>query len=126
MEIRSMLRNLVVGADTKITLDNGKSTIAINFDNAATTPPFRTVMKKIMDFAPWYSSVHRGAGYKSMISSDIYEEGREVIKKFVHADETRDIVIYTKNTTESINLLSYKLFEQDPNQIILTTGMEQG
>lgn len=123
-EIRSLLRNLVVGAEIKVPLINGESTTAINFDNAATTPPFRAVMRKIMNYAPWYSSIHRGAGYKSILSSNIYEDGREVIKNFVNADKTRDIVIYTKNTTESINMLSYILFQEDQKQIILATDME--
>lgn len=124
MEIHSPFRNLVVGVDSKLPLANGKYVTGINFDNAATTPPLHSVMKELGDFAPWYSSIHRGAGYKSILSSDIYEEGRDVIKKFVNADHIRDVVIYTKNTTEAINLLSYILEQKDDKQIILSTDME--
>ncbi|AIF50434.1 aminotransferase class V-fold PLP-dependent enzyme [Pelosinus sp. UFO1] len=124
MEIHSPFRNLVVGVDRKLPLANGKYVTGINFDNAATTPPLHSVMDELGDFAPWYSSIHRGAGYKSILSSDVYEEGRDVIKKFVNADHTRDVVIYTKNTTEAINLLSYILEQKDDKQVILSTDME--
>lgn len=124
MEIHSPFRNLVVGVDSKLPLANGKYVTGINFDNAATTPPLHSVMEELSDFAPWYSSIHRGAGYKSILSSDVYEEGRDVIKKFVNADHSRDVVIYTKNTTEAINLLSHILEQKDDKQVILSTDME--
>ncbi|MBC8016627.1 MAG: aminotransferase class V-fold PLP-dependent enzyme, partial [Sporomusaceae bacterium] len=92
--------------------------------NAATTPPFFSVMREITDFAPWYSSIHRGTGHKSIVSSDLYEQGREVIKRFVNADQSRDVVIYTQNATESINMLSYKLAHSDKKQVVISTDME--
>lgn len=124
LELSTVLRRLVIGAGTKIPLGNGEYVTEINFDNAATTPPLRSVMREIIDFAPWYSSIHRGTGYKSILSSNLFEEGREVIKKFVHADHTKDIVIYTKNTTESINMLANRLSQQDKRQIVISTDME--
>ena len=63
-------------------------------------------------------------GYKSVFSSDIYENGREIIKKFVNADRAKDIVIYTKNTTEAINLLAFTLAQAGGDQVILSTEME--
>ena len=62
MILQSHLRDLVVGVAAKVPLINGESVTAINFDNAATTPPFNSVMQEIAEFAPWYSSIHRGAG----------------------------------------------------------------
>ncbi|MEN6566966.1 MAG: aminotransferase class V-fold PLP-dependent enzyme [Veillonellales bacterium] len=124
LELGFHLRNTVVGANTQIPLANGEYVTAINFDNAATTPPFCAVMREINRFAPWYSSIHRGKGYKSVLSSELYEEGRKVIAGFVKADLSRDVIIYTKNTTESINMLSYILFDADEKQIILATDME--
>jgi selenocysteine lyase/cysteine desulfurase len=106
------LRNLIIGVDQKIPLSDGKYVTAINFDNAATTPVLYSVLKEINHFAPWYSSVHRGGGYKSKVSSDIYEQGRAVVQSFVNSDKERDIVIFTKNTTESINVLSYVLSQE--------------
>lgn len=118
-------RNMVVGADTIIPLDNGRYVTAINLDNAATTPPFKAVAKEVDNFLPWYSSIHRGKGYKSALSTDIYESGRDLIKSFVNADKDKDIVIYTKNTTDAINLLAYILSQQkDGRDTILSTWME--
>jgi len=122
-ELSNAYRKLIVGVDTKVPLLNGNYVTAINFDNAATTPPFHAVMKKIIEFAPWYSSVHRGTGYKSILSSEVYEQGRNIIKRFVNADKTKDVVIYTKNTTEAINLLAYILARND-DSVVLSTDME--
>ena len=90
------LRKLIVGLNAKVPLINGQYVTSINLDNAATTPPFYAVLRDIEEFSPWYASVHRGAGYKSILSSNIYEDSRDVVKKFVNTDETRDVVIYTK------------------------------
>lgn len=124
MQTHSDFRDLVVGVNTKIPLSNGQCITGINFDNGATTPPLYSVMEEIKNFVPWYSSIHRGAGYKSLLSSDVYEKGRETIKAFVNADKTRDVLIYTKNTTEAINLLSYTIAQRADKKIILSTDME--
>lgn len=118
-------RNMVVGINTKVPLDNGTYTTAINFDNAATTPPFNSVEMEVREFLPWYSSIHRGRGYKSMLSTEAYEAGREIIKSFVKADSKEDVVIYTKNTTDSINMLAFVLSqEKDGRDVVLSTWME--
>jgi cysteine desulfurase / selenocysteine lyase len=82
------------------------------------------VLREIISFAPWYSSIHRGKGYKSVLSSNLYEEGREIVKNFVKVDDARDVVIFTKNTTESINMLASILCQEDQEQVILCTDME--
>jgi len=115
---------MVVGVDQRIPILSGELVTAINFDNAATTPPFISVMNEIHEFAPWYSSVHRGMGYKSMMSSDIYENGRHLIKEFVGADEHNDMLIYTKTTTEAINILANAFCCEHPKAMILSTEME--
>lgn len=122
-EASARFRNLVVGTDTKVPLLNGRFVTAINFDNAATTPPLCSVMRRIHEFAPWYSSIHRGTGYKSIFVSEIYEETRQTIKNFVNAG-SEDVVIYTKNTTEGINMLAHILWCKDKKQVVLSTGME--
>lgn len=116
-------RSLVAGADTKIQLANGRWVTAINFDNAATTPPLCSVLKEITQFAPWYASVHRGKGYKSILTSELYDQGRDIVREFVKADK-RDAVIFTKNTTESINMLAYALAAENQDQVVLSTDME--
>ncbi|SEF87421.1 Selenocysteine lyase/Cysteine desulfurase [Caloramator fervidus] len=116
-------RNLVVGVNTLVPLKNGKLTRYINFDNAATTPPFYSVMQSINQFAPWYSSIHRGNGYKSVLSTEIYETSRKKVMEFVGADPMMDTVIYVKNTTEAINKLANRLCKDD-KCVILSTLME--
>ncbi|MGI6226901.1 MAG: aminotransferase class V-fold PLP-dependent enzyme [Peptococcales bacterium] len=117
-------RNLVVGVDTKIPLSDGSEVTVINFDNAASTPPFNSVLKGILDFAPWYSSIHRGTGYKSHISSEFYDYSREIIADFLNISLNEKTIIYVKNTTEAINKLSYRLLEDFKDGVILSTFME--
>jgi len=121
--LNSQFRDMIVGVNTKVPLESGEYVTAINFDNAATTPPFCSVMKAIMEYAPWYASVHRGKGHKSVFSSELYEESRITMKKFVGADHTKEVV-FTKNTTESINILAYLLQAESKEQVILSTDME--
>jgi cysteine desulfurase/selenocysteine lyase len=121
---RSNYRHLVVGVDTKIPLYNGQLATAINFDNAASTPPFVSVMEEIVKFSTMYSSIHRGTGYKSQLSSELFEEARSIVLKFVNADPLQDTVIFVKNTTEAINKLSYRLWERKKKSVILSTCME--
>lgn len=119
----SCLRRLVVGVDTQVPVMSGGCVTAVNFDNAATTPPFCAVMDEINAFAPWYSSVHRGKGYKSIITSDFYEQARQIVKRFIRA-AADDHVIFTKSTTESINLLAAVLAADNAGGMVLATDME--
>ncbi|QCX34199.1 aminotransferase class V-fold PLP-dependent enzyme [Caloramator sp. E03] len=118
------IRDLIVGLDTKVPLSNNKLVTPINFDNAATTPPFISVLQEINNFAPWYSSIHRGTGYKSKISSDIYDNSRNEVLKFLDADPYYYTVIYVKNTTDAINKLSNRLYSKNKRFVVLSTSME--
>lgn len=117
-------RNLVVGVDNLVPLANGRMVKAINFDNAATTPPLIPVLNEIISFSPWYSSINRGKGYKSQVSSEVYEESRNIILDFVKGNRETDTVIYVKNTTEGINKLSFRLCNNNKKCVILSTSME--
>jgi len=99
-----------------------KSTF-INFDNAASTPALKPVLAKTNKLLAWYSGVHRGTGYKSMISTRIFEHAHEVISTFAGADPIRDTVILVKNTTEAINKLSYRL-NLSSIDVVISTMME--
>ena len=116
-------RDLILGVNKKVPLISGKSVTAINFDNAATTPPFRSVLEDIVDFAPWYSSIHRGEGYKSQLTTRLYDDSRNIVSKFVNAD-FNNTVIYVKNSTEAFNKLSNLLYDPYKTNVILTTDME--
>ena len=124
MDNSTNYRGLVVGVNTSIPLTNGTYVTAINFDNAATTPPFTSVMQAINNFSPWYSSIHRGTGYKSQYSSEFFDSSREIIASFVKADYSTNTVIYVKNTTEAINKLANRLYKYGHKNVILSSEME--
>lgn len=117
-------RSFVHGVNAKIPLPNGEYAAEINFDNAATTPPLKSVLHDIIAFSPMYSSIHRGTGFKSRYSSEMFEKSREVIAEFVGANVNDDAVIFVKNTTEAINKLSYRLDKSSRKNIVLSTSME--
>ncbi|MBU5439945.1 aminotransferase class V-fold PLP-dependent enzyme [Tissierella sp. MSJ-40] len=119
-----MYRNLVVGKNSLVPIVDGIMAPYINFDNAATTPPFYSVLEEVNNFSSTYSSVHRGTGYKSILSSKIYDEGREVILDFIKGDRDYHTVVFLKNTTECINKLSYRLKDTLGDKIVLSTYME--
>lgn len=119
-----MMKNLVAGTDTKVPLEDGRLVTSINFDNAATTPPFLSVLQEIYNFSPLYSSIHRGTGYKSRISSDIFERSRQVVLDFANADAEKYTVIFVKNTTEALNKLSNRLCDDGKKNVVLSTTME--
>ena len=113
----------VAGADQQVPLLDGRHVRYVNLDNAASTPPLCRVVEAIQQFMPYYSSVHRGSGFKSQLSSGVYEQARRIIARFVNADPATYTVIFGKNTTEAINKLSYRL-DLPPDAIVLTTMME--
>jgi cysteine desulfurase/selenocysteine lyase len=116
------LPSLVVGADTIVPTLLGPKRY-ISFDNAASTPTFQPIVDSITSFLRWYSNVHRGTGFKSQLSSWAFEEARDIVAGFVSADLSREVVIFTKNTTEAINKLARRLCF-DKGDIIMTTLME--
>jgi selenocysteine lyase/cysteine desulfurase len=100
----------LLGASVKVPLVSGQWRQYVNLDYAASTPPLLAVMRNLEAFLPYYSSVHRGAGYKSQISTAAYEGARETVKAFFRARRD-DAVIFTRNTTDAINLLASSLPE---------------
>ncbi len=101
-------RPILVGSDQQVPLVTGQSCRYVNLDYAASTPALLDVVRAVEALLPWYSSVHRGAGFKSQVSTAAYEMGRHSVHAFVNA-RPDDVVIFTRNTTESINLLSSSL-----------------
>jgi cysteine desulfurase / selenocysteine lyase len=116
------LPNLLVGADTIVPTLHGTERY-INFDNAASTPTFSLISDSVSSFLQWYSNVHRGTGFKSQLSSWAFEQARDIVADFVGADLKSQVVIFTKNSTEAINRLSYKI-QLTKDDIVLTTLME--
>jgi cysteine desulfurase/selenocysteine lyase len=104
-------------------LSNGERAPYLNLDNAASTTPLPAVWEAVQRFLPYYSSVHRGSGFKSRLSTAAYEDAHEIIGQFVGADLETNTVIFGKNTTEAINHLAQR-FPFKPNDVVLTTMLE--
>ncbi len=113
----------VVGMNQKVPLADGTLQEYINLDNAASTPAFESVSEFIQKFLPYYSSVHRGSGFKSQLSTELYDEAHDIVAHFVGADTSENTVIFTKNATEALNKLSYR-FPFPKDSVVLTTEME--
>jgi cysteine desulfurase/selenocysteine lyase len=117
------LRDLIVGGHTLVPVLDGTLRPYINLDNAASTPIARPVKAKVDESLEWYSAVHRGAGFKSQVSSLAYEEAREIIAHFVGADPHERACIFVRNATEALNRCSGR-FHFHPGDVVLTTLME--
>ena len=117
------LRQRVVGADQPVPILDGRWVPYVNLDNAASTPAFVDVVSTVERFLPYYSSVHRGTGYNSRLSTRVYEQARHAVGGFVGADPERDVVVFVKNTTEAINKLARALPIADDG-VVLTTLVE--
>jgi selenocysteine lyase/cysteine desulfurase len=97
----------LIGADVQVPCADGQMRRYVNLDYAASTPVMGAVWEAVEAFVPWYSSVHRGTGAKSRISTDAYENARESVARFVGAAD--GTVVLVRNTTEAINTLAHAL-----------------
>jgi len=95
----------VVGADLVSPLVDGSALRYANLDQAASTPALRAVSDHLAEVLPYYSSVHRGAGFASQVSTHLYEAARHTVAGFVGA-RPDDVVVFTRNTTDALNLLA--------------------
>ncbi len=95
----------------------------IYFDNAATSLKPKSVIEGVRDYySSFNSNVHRAGHYLSAKSTKAYESSRESIAEYINAKDSTEI-IFTKGTTESINLLADVLAKdilEDGDEIILT------
>jgi selenocysteine lyase/cysteine desulfurase len=112
---------LTVGSAVRVPVLGGERRY-VNFDNAASTPPFTRVVREVNRFCRWYSNVHRGTGFKSRYSSESYERAREAVGRFINAAPS-DAVLFTRNTTQAINHLANRL-SLSSRPVILVSGME--
>ncbi len=81
-------------------------------------------MEAVDRFMPFYSSVHRGTGYKSQLSTHAFEASRQAILSFLGADPSEHTCIFGKNTTEAINKLARRFPFTKEKNIVLTSGLE--
>ncbi|MBI3943798.1 MAG: aminotransferase class V-fold PLP-dependent enzyme [Chloroflexi bacterium] len=113
----------VIGENKRVPLLDGRSSRYVNLDNAASTPALASVGEGVNAFLEYYSSVHRGFGFKSQLSTHIYEEARHAVAEFFGTNLHERMVVFTQNTTEAINKLSYRLPTRS-DQVVLSTLME--
>ncbi|ELY55915.1 aminotransferase class V-fold PLP-dependent enzyme [Natronolimnohabitans innermongolicus] len=98
----------------------------VYLDNAATTQTPDAVVDAMSDYYRRYNSnVHRGIHHLSQEASIAYEEAHDRVADFINADG-REEIIFTKNTTESENLIAYSwgLNELEPGDRVVLTEME--
>jgi selenocysteine lyase/cysteine desulfurase len=114
----------LVGDGLLVPCVDGQERPYVNLDAAASTGALPQVARRVEEFLPWYSSVHRGAGYKSRQSTDAYEQARSASLRFAGRPiDGADIAIICRNTTEAINHLAYRL-QLSPDDVVATTVVE--
>ncbi len=95
----------------------------VYLDNAATSQKPQCVIQAIADgYTRLNANVHRGVHRISQEATEAYEEARRQVQRFLHAATEREI-IFTRGTTESINLVAHsfgKAFLHDGDEIILS------
>ncbi|MFA1609623.1 bifunctional cysteine desulfurase/selenocysteine lyase SufS [Halobellus rubicundus] len=98
----------------------------VYLDNAATSHTPEPVVDSIVDYYRGYNSnVHRGIHHLSQEASVAYEEAHDRVAEFIGA-EGREEIVFTKNTTEAMNLVAYAwgLAELGPGDTVVLTEME--
>ncbi|TSA25616.1 MAG: cysteine desulfurase [Bacteroidetes bacterium] len=95
----------------------------VYFDNAATTQKPKQVIQAITDYYEKENcNIHRGVHYLSVKATEAYEDTRSVIRDFIHARHSHEI-IFTRGTTESINLVADsfgKKFLSEGDEVIIS------
>ena len=95
----------------------------VYLDNGATTQKPRCVIDAMTDeYLNVNANVHRGVHYLSQQATELHEQARETVRRFVNARSTAEIV-FTRGTTESINLVASSFgqaFLHEGDEIILT------
>ncbi len=83
----------------------------VYLDNAATTQKPEAVLDAVDNYnRTMNANPHRGAHALSVRSTDAYHKARENVRDFINAEHSEEI-IFTRNTTESLNLIAYSLGE---------------
>jgi len=94
----------------------------IYLDNASTTQKPKEVIEKIKEYYENYNAnIHRGIYTISVKATEEYENAKKAIAKFINSEQEE--IIFTRGTTESLNILSYTLQEiipKEKNEILLT------
>lgn len=95
----------------------------VYLDNGATTQKPKCVIDKLSDgYLHHNANVHRGVHFLSQEATDLHEGARRRVQQFINATSS-DEIIFTRGTTESVNLVAYSFgeaFLSDGDEIIVT------
>ena len=95
----------------------------VYLDNAATTQKPLSVLDAMREeYLNVNANVHRGVHYLSQQATDLHEAARERVRQFVHAEKIEEI-IFTRGTTEAINLVASSFCEsqmQEGDEVLVT------
>lgn len=96
----------------------------VYLDNGATTQKPRCVVEAMVDeYYNVNANVHRGVHFLSQQATDLHEMSRETVRSFINARSTSEVV-FTRGTTESINLLAFCFGEamvKEGDEIVIST-----
>lgn len=98
----------------------------VYLDNGATTQKPRQVVDAMTEeYYNVNANVHRGVHFLSQQATELHEQSRETVRKFLHARSTNEIV-FTRGTTESINLVASSFVEacMQPGDEVIVSEME--
>jgi len=95
----------LVDAGLEVPVLGGARVRHVNLDVAASAPALAAVAAHIAAVLPYYASVHRGTGYASQASTALLEDARVAVARHVGA-RLDDLVVFTRNTTDALNLLA--------------------
>ena len=114
----------LVGTGLLVPCLDGTDRRAVELDQAASTQAHPAAVARVDEFLPWYSSVHRGAGFRSRRATTAYEAARRAVLRFAGRDpDGTDVAIFCRNTTEALNHLAYRL-RLSPDDVVVTTVVE--
>jgi cysteine desulfurase/selenocysteine lyase len=106
------------------TLVNGKPLVYL--DNAATTQKPQSVINAIVDYYTRYNSnIHRGTHHLSNLATEAHEAARKTVQHYINAEHEHEI-IFTRGTTEAINLVAFSFGEAfvNPGDDVIVTTMD--
>lgn len=92
-------------AGLEVPVLGGATVRHVNLDVAASAPALAAVSEHMARVLPYYASVHRGSGYASQASTALVDDARVAVARHVGA-RLDDVVVFTRNTTDALNLLA--------------------
>ncbi|MBR1542907.1 MAG: cysteine desulfurase [Bacteroidaceae bacterium] len=96
----------------------------VYLDNGATTQKPRQVVEAMVNqYYTANSNVHRGVHHLSTVATDMLEQSRETVRKFIHAASV-DEIVFTRGTTEAVNLVASSFCQQEMqagDEVIVST-----